>query len=87
MPRVSYFYGIAIWMYWNEGNHSTPHVHAYHGEHEAALDLTGEIIAGDLPARQLRLVQAWVELHTDELNDNWELAVEEKPLKPIAPLR
>jgi hypothetical protein len=46
----------------------------------------GEVIAGSLPRRQLRLVQAWVELHTDELNADWELASGGEPLNPIAPL-
>jgi hypothetical protein len=40
-----------------------------------------------MPKRQLRLVQAWVELHTEELNADWQLAADEKPLNPIAPLR
>jgi hypothetical protein len=54
---------------------------------EASFDLTGEIIVGALPKRQLRLVQAWVELHADDLAADWELAVNRKPLKPIPPLR
>lgn len=46
----------------------------------------GEILAGDLPRKQLRLVQAWIELHRDELMADWELAVSgENPYK-IAPL-
>jgi hypothetical protein len=43
-------------------------------------------LAGELPHKQLRLVQAWVELHRDELMADWELAVSgENPYK-IAPL-
>ncbi|HTC58558.1 MAG TPA: DUF4160 domain-containing protein [Solirubrobacteraceae bacterium] len=87
MPRISYFYGIGITMHWDETHHSTPHFHARYGEYRASLDLAGEIIVGDLPKRQLRLVQAWVELHADELNADWELAASEEPLRPIAPLR
>jgi len=74
-------------MYWREGHHGRPHFHAYYGEHEASLDLAGEVIAGELPRRQLRLVQAWVELHADELKVDWELAVKKEPPVPIAPLR
>jgi Domain of unknown function (DUF4160) len=29
MPRISSFYGIAIYMYWNEADHSVVHVHAH----------------------------------------------------------
>ncbi len=87
MPTLSWFYGITITMHWDEPRHHAPHFHALYGEHEAALDLAGEVIAGDLPRRQLRLVQAWAELHAGELNADWELACDEKPMNPIAPLR
>jgi len=87
MPRISYFYGIIIGMFWDEGHHGRPHFHAYYGEYEASLDLMGDVIVGFLPRRILRLVQDWAELHADELNADWELAVNRKPLKPIPPLR
>jgi hypothetical protein len=87
VPRISYFHGIIISMFWYEGHHGRPHFHAYYGEHEASLDLSGEVIAGELTRPQLRLVQAWAVLHADELNADWELAVNRKPLNPIPPLR
>jgi hypothetical protein len=87
MPRLSEFYGILISMFWDEGQHGRPHFHARYGEYRASLDLAGEIIVGELPRRQLRLVQAWTELHTDELKADWELAASEYPLNPIEPLR
>lgn len=87
MPILSSFYGITIAMFWDEPHHSRPHFHARYGEHKASLDLTGEIIVGELPKPQLRLIQAWVELHVDELNANWARAVNEQPLEPISPLR
>jgi len=87
MPKLSYFHGISIQMFWDETHHSLPHFHARYAEYKASFDLTGEIIVGELPKRQLRLVQAWVELHGEELNADWELATGGKPLNPIAPLR
>jgi hypothetical protein len=86
MPRISYFYGITINMYWREDRHSTPHFHAYYGEHEASLNLTGEIIAGFLPKRALRLVQDWAGLRAGELNADWERVVNKELPEPIAPL-
>jgi hypothetical protein len=56
MPRISHFYGITIKMYWREGHHRVAHFHAYYGEHEASLDVAGEIIVGSLPKHALRLV-------------------------------
>lgn len=46
----------------------------------------GEILAGNLPRKQLRLVQAWIELHRDELMADWELAVNGEELYKITPL-
>jgi hypothetical protein len=87
MPKLSYFYGITIKMFWSEVHHSTPHFHAYYGEYEASFDLQGELIAGSLPRRQLRLVQAWAELRSEDLIADWELAASERPLNAIDPLR
>jgi hypothetical protein len=87
MPRLSYFYGITITMHWDEAHHSLPHFHARYAEYKASFDLTGNIIVGELPQLQLRLVQAWAELRAEELNADWQLAVSEKPLNPIDPLR
>jgi hypothetical protein len=48
MPSISRFYGITIWMYWDEGHHGRPHFHAHYAtpSTRASLDITGEIIAG-----------------------------------------
>lgn len=63
MPRISFFYGIAIWMYWNEGAHARPHFHARYQDEAASIDFGGEVIAGSLPPRALRLVSEWADLH------------------------
>jgi Domain of unknown function (DUF4160) len=41
MPRISAFYGITIWMYWNEGHHARPHFHARYGGQTASIDFDG----------------------------------------------
>lgn len=47
----------------------------------------GRVLAGNFPPKQLKLVQAWVELHRDDLFADWELAVNgEEPFR-IAPLQ
>lgn len=86
MPRISSFYGITIWMYWNEGAHARPHFHARYGEHTASVDFAGWLIAGSLPARALALVTEWATIHRDELLANWEHARLEEPLEAIEPL-
>jgi hypothetical protein len=85
MPRLSAFYGIVIYMY--RPDHPPPHFHAQYGEHVAQLDLTSlEVLNGSLPARALRLVREWAELHRDELAMNWDLAQALEPLVEIDPL-
>lgn len=86
MPRISFFYGITIWMYWNEGAHARPHFHARYAGQAASIGLTGEPIAGTLPRRALALVNEWATLHHDELLANWERARNDEPLQPIDPL-
>lgn len=89
VPRVSSFYGITIWMYYDEGHHlGRPHFHARYGEAEASVaidDLT--IIAGDLPSRAKRLVTEWAEARKGELRENWNRARNHQPLTSIEPLR
>jgi hypothetical protein len=46
VPRISFFYGITIWMYWNEGAHARPHFHARNAGQAASVDFAGELIAG-----------------------------------------
>ncbi|BBD76274.1 MULTISPECIES: DUF4160 domain-containing protein [Hydrogenophilus] len=88
MPVLAMFYGIIIRMYLMEGSqHHRPHIHARYGEFEAAIDIEeGELLAGELPRKQLRLVQAWIELRRDELLANWELAQQGIPPYRIDPL-
>lgn len=86
MPRISAFYGIAIYMYWNEGDHATPHFHAHHGGQRASISIGGTVLAGGLEARTISLVREWAGLHRNELVGNWERARRFEPLAPIAPL-
>jgi len=84
MPEISRFYGIVITINYDE--HLPPHFHARYAESRATLALTGTVIAGSLPRRALALVQAWADLHRDELAADWRRAEERQPLFPIPPL-
>ncbi|MFY9615823.1 MAG: DUF4160 domain-containing protein [Candidatus Dormiibacterota bacterium] len=86
MPRISAFYGISIYMYWNEGDHQVPHFHAHHGGRRASLSLEGAVLAGEVGARELGLIREWAQLHGDELLANWERARNAEILVPIEPL-
>lgn len=86
MPELSRFYGIIIYMFAKD--HSPPHCHAKYGEFKAQILIeTGDVINGSLPRRALRLVQDWVELHKQDLLENWEESQSDHPqLKKIEPL-
>ena len=49
--------------------------------------LTGELLAGKLPSGKMRLVQAWIEIHRDELMADWRLAVNGEEVFKIDPLK
>ena len=88
MPELSRFFGIVIRMYMEVGGpHHLPHFHAYYQDEEVVFGLDPvDLIAGDLPRRQRRLVEAWAELHQSELVADWQrLQAGQAPL-PIAPL-
>ncbi len=86
MPRLSQFYGIAVYMYWRD--HNPPHFHAIYGGEEALVVITdGSVLAGSLPRTAARLVTEWAALHRDELAENWERAQASETLLPVEPLR
>ena len=70
------------------GKHHSPHFHAYYQSDVAIYSIEPiELIAGKLPIRQQRFVEAWAELHQDELYQNWNrLQSGQLPLK-IVPLK
>lgn len=89
MPEVSRFFGIIIRMFTETGaQHQVPHLHAYYQDHRATYRIdSGELMAGSLPRRQERLVEAWIELYQAELLENWSRADAGEPITPVPPLR
>jgi len=72
MPTISIFFGLIIRMYYKD--HQPPHIHVQYQSNNAVIDiLTGNMTEGNLSTPQLRYVQAWVEIHRDDLFANWEL--------------
>ncbi|MFA6191051.1 MAG: DUF4160 domain-containing protein [Sulfurimonas sp.] len=89
MPTISMFYGIVVMLfYYDNKQHNLPHIHVRYQDSKAifAID-NAEMIEGNMPNKQKRLVQAWMEIHKDELIADWELAISgEQPYK-IEPLK
>ena len=86
MPLISEFFGISIYMYYED--HNPPHFHAEYGDNKALIDiLNGCVYKGGLPTKQTKLVLAWCEIHYDELMKNWLISKESGELIVIDPLR
>jgi len=85
MPEISRFFGIVIRMFFDE--HNPPHVHAEYQGSKAVFDLNGNITRGEINSRTaVRLVREWIDIHSNELREDWELAQQGKEIKKIAPL-
>jgi hypothetical protein len=85
MPQISQFFGIVIYMYFNE--HLPSHFHAEYGEAEAVYRIdTLDVIRGKLPRRAHALVVEWATLHRLELRADWDRARQAVPLLEIEPL-
>ena len=74
MPIISMFYGILVSMFFEDNDrHHLPHIHVrYSGEKASIAIEDGCVLAGRFPSKQLKMVQAWIEIHKDELYANWE---------------
>jgi hypothetical protein len=84
MPEISRFLGIVIGIFYSE--HGVPHFHAAYGEYEISVEVESGEVHGKFPPRALRLVLEWANLHREELIENWQMARQGQPLRPIAPL-
>lgn len=72
MPLISQFYGILIYMYLEiGGHHNEPHIHVKYNEYEMSISIKGKHLDGKLPRKQMKLVDAWIELHAEELQASW----------------
>ena len=85
MPEISRFYGIIIYMYIDD--HNPPHFHVWYDGYEATISIEDGIVTGSLPRRALRLIYEWLDIHHDELMENWERAQTGGKLEKIEPLK
>ena len=88
MPELSSFFGIKVMMFTLDNKkHHLPHIHVRYQGDKAVLSLPGgEVLAGGLPPKKLRMVQTWIDIHEEELMQCWNLAVNGIDPPKIAPL-
>lgn len=93
MPTLSIFYGIIngiiIRMYYFDNQqHHLPHIHAEYGDLKAVFSIAeGELLTGELPKNKRKLVEAWIEIHREDLMANWQLAITGQEIFRIDPLK
>ena len=88
MPSISRFFGIVIGMFAEfGGQHHLPHFHVRYQEHKAVFGIAPLVLlAGSLPLKQRRLVEAWAEIHQEELLENWKKLSTGMLPSPVPPL-
>lgn len=89
MAVISMFFGIIISMYYfDKDRHHLPHIHVRYQEQEAVISIPdGSLLEGQIKNNKMKLVQAWIEIHQEELLANWELASNGEAIFRIDPLR
>ena len=89
MPVISMFYGVIVMMYYFDNRrHHEPHIHVQYGEEEAVISIPeGNVIEGSVRPNKLKLVQAWIEIHQEDLMADWQLAANGQPIFKIEPLK
>ena len=82
MPVIGRFFEIVILMYAKD--HGILHIHAKYQNHEAAFSVeTSNMIVGEMPTKQRKLVEAWIELHREDIIKNHELIMQGKKVNVI----
>ena len=86
MPKISYFFGITISIYYNE--HNPPHLHAVYNECKATYEIkSGKKIRGEMSKTAERLIKKWIKLKQKDLLRVWILAQNKiSPLPSVDPL-
>lgn len=88
MPVLSIFFGIIIRMYREKGGkNNVPHLHAEYSGDEVVVALDGTVIEGSIPKPKMKLLEAWIEIHRDDLEANWKLLSNGEQFFRIDPLR
>ncbi|MFB3893423.1 MAG: DUF4160 domain-containing protein [Phycisphaerae bacterium] len=72
----------------DDKQHSRPHIRVRYQDEEAVYAIPeGELLSGAIPSAKARLVQAWIEIHREDLMADWQLAVSGQLPHKIEPLK
>lgn len=85
MPEICRFFGIIITMFADD--HNPPHFHIRYGNYKATITIDKGIVTGQMPRNALNRVFRWLDLHRDELMENWKRLQNGEQAEKINPLR
>ena len=85
MPEICRFFGIIITMFADD--HNPPHFHIHYGDYQAIITIHKGIVKGEIPINALKQVFHWMELHKQELVDNWNRLQNGEEAQKIEPLK
>ena len=63
--------------------HHKPHVHAKCGSDEAVVGVDGELLAGSLPVKEMKILVGSLAYHEEEVYAAWNNAVQGMPFEKI----
>lgn len=87
MPELSNFAGIYVYMRFNDvTQHYKPHVHVKYGSHQAVVSLEGELLAGNFPKKQFKILVGWLALREEDVYRAWNKAVKSEHFEKVLPL-
>lgn len=74
--------------YLDNKQHNLPHINVKYQDEEAVISLIdGQLLEGTLKTNKMKLVQAWIEIHNEELMADWTLAISGETIFKIDPLK
>ncbi|NBC32325.1 MAG: DUF4160 domain-containing protein [Alphaproteobacteria bacterium] len=84
MPTIARFSGMVAMMFYND--HMPPHAHVYGNGFSARVDLVDLKVVevrGSMRRKDTAVIEKWARDHLGELWENWMLARQKRPLRPI----
>ena len=84
-PKLSEFFWIKIYVYWND--HNPPHFHVEYKDYNCYISIKElKILEWNLPNKIEKLVISWANIYQEELLEAWNTAQNMKTPKTIDPL-
>lgn len=68
-------------------DHHPPHFHAWYGDYKIVVTIKDGVVKGEMPGRAVKLILEWLELHREDLMENWYRSQNGIILEKVEPLK